>query len=243
MFFQQKEYNIKCEWGLEGLDALLDLSDVIIIIDILSFSTCVDIITSNKSPVFPYLYKDESALNFAKENNLILAEKRNKDKISLSPYSLINIPKNSKILLPSPNGSTLSFYTNKAKKKLSVICSCLRNFRACAELAQEIGKNITIIPAGEKWNNNTTRFAIEDFLGAGAIISEIKSNSLSPESFLALNSFNSVKNDIYQIIKKSASGKELIEKGFEEDVKIACELNASNNTPILYKDNDIFYYK
>ncbi|MFN8670583.1 MAG: 2-phosphosulfolactate phosphatase [Candidatus Sericytochromatia bacterium] len=243
MFFQQKEYTIKCEWGLEGLEALLDLSDVIIIVDILSFSTCVDIITSNKSYVFPYIYKDESALNFAKENNLILAEKRNKNKISLSPHSLINIPKNSKILLPSPNGSTLSFYTNKAKKNLSVICSCLRNFRACAELAQEIGKNITIIPAGEKWNNNNTRFSIEDFLGAGAVISEIKNSLLSPESLLALNSFNSVKNNIYQIIKESASGKELIEKGFEEDVKIACELNTSNNTPVLYKDNDIFYYK
>jgi hypothetical protein len=35
--FDQAEYNLKCEWGLEGLLALQATSDAVVIVDILSF--------------------------------------------------------------------------------------------------------------------------------------------------------------------------------------------------------------
>jgi len=39
--------------GQKGVEALSVISDVVIIIDILSFSTCVDIVTSNSASVIP----------------------------------------------------------------------------------------------------------------------------------------------------------------------------------------------
>ena len=42
MFYDQAEFDIRCEWGIEGLEKLAIISDVVIIVDVLSFSTCVD---------------------------------------------------------------------------------------------------------------------------------------------------------------------------------------------------------
>jgi 2-phosphosulfolactate phosphatase len=43
MFYDQTDYAIRFEWGVPGIDVLAACSDVVIIVDVLSFSTCVDI--------------------------------------------------------------------------------------------------------------------------------------------------------------------------------------------------------
>jgi 2-phosphosulfolactate phosphatase len=43
MIFDQQEFDIRCEWGEHGISVLAPISDVIIIIDVLSFSTSVDV--------------------------------------------------------------------------------------------------------------------------------------------------------------------------------------------------------
>ncbi|HEX2787023.1 MAG TPA: 2-phosphosulfolactate phosphatase [Ignavibacteria bacterium] len=229
----QSVYDIKLEWGLNGIETLAPFSDIIIIIDVLSFSTCVDIATSNGAIVFPYKYKDESAKEFAQLINAELASlRRNQNSFSLSPESLISISKGTKLVLPSPNGSTLSL----SAKKIPVVCGCLRNAKAIAEYAMTIGKKISLIPAGEQWqehkNDGAIRFAFEDFIGAGVIISYLK-GTLSPESKSALSVFQSFSSNIFEEIKNCISGRELVEKGFEKDVELACELNVSSNVPVL----------
>jgi 2-phosphosulfolactate phosphatase len=47
MYFDQQSYDIRCDWGLAGLTHLSPSSDAIVIIDVLSFSTCVDIAVAN----------------------------------------------------------------------------------------------------------------------------------------------------------------------------------------------------
>ncbi len=238
MIYNQKDFNIRTEWSTNGIEQLADISDVIIIIDILSFSTSVDIATNNGAFVFPYAYKDESALEYAKYKNALLASMKRKDgEYSLSPNSLINIPKKTKIVLPSPNGSTLSLRT----KKCVTLCGCLRNAKVVAEYAMIIGNNIAIIPAGEKWDDGNTRYSFEDLLGAGAIINYLK-GSLSPESLVAKYLFENIKNNILENVRKCISGKELIDRGFSNDVNLACELNISNCVPLLkgqYYENTI----
>ena len=46
-YFKQHEFAICCEWGISGIAALLPASDVIIIVDVLSFSICVDVALNN----------------------------------------------------------------------------------------------------------------------------------------------------------------------------------------------------
>src|SRR5688500_16261606 len=93
MIYNQQEFDIRLEWGVKGVEELAPISDVIIIVDILSFSTCVDIATNNGAIIYPYRWKDETAIDYAISLRAELADFERKfiDGYSLSPTSLINI--------------------------------------------------------------------------------------------------------------------------------------------------------
>src|SRR4051812_22666938 len=117
MIYDQSEYDIACEWGAEGVSILAPVCDVIIVIDVLSFSTAVEIATNQNAVVFPYVWKDETVYEFAETVNAQVADRTNKNGFSLSPTSLQNLPENSRLVLPSTNGSTISFL---AKNKIVI---------------------------------------------------------------------------------------------------------------------------
>lgn len=230
MIFDQSEYDIRCEWGIKGIEMLSPVSDVTIIVDILSFSTSVDIAVNNGATVIPYLSDSKKAFDFSLSVNAILAERDRKvpGKFSLSPSSLINIPRHTRLVLPSPNGSSLSLSAVNS----TTLCGCIRNAKAVAEFAMLKGKRISVIPAGEKWPDGSLRPAFEDIAGAGAIISYLK-GELSPESKASAAVYQDIKNELLIHIKNCSSGKELIERGFETDIDLACVLNVSNSVPGL----------
>ena len=231
MYFDQQDYRIRCEWGLSGIEALKPRSDVIVIVDVLSFSTCVEIATHNGAEILPYRFRDDSVIEFAASKNAIVAQRnRSRDTYSLSPQSLTNIPRGTRLVLPSPNGSTL---TLAAVGKIA-IAGCLRNAKAVAEYASQF-ESIAVIPCGERWEGGSIRFALEDLLGAGAIIREL-AGAKSPEAIAAEATFNHFQNDLERTILGCASGRELVERGYEEDVRIACELNVSGTVPVFEGD-------
>ena len=51
-----KTFNLElhCEWGLDGLVALAPFCQVLIIVDVLSFCTCVDIAVSRGALILPF---------------------------------------------------------------------------------------------------------------------------------------------------------------------------------------------
>ena len=230
MTFDQSEFDVRCEWGEPGVSQLAPISDVVIIVDVLSFSTCVDIATSRKARVFPYRWKDESARAFAAALGATLADsRRNSPGFTLSPHSLLNLPAGARLVLPSPNGSSLTLATGTTP----TLTGCLRNYQAVASVAQHVGKRIAVIPAGERWIGDATlRPAFEDWLGAGAIISQL-AGSLSPEARAAGAAFRDARAEIVGLLRQCSSGKELIERGFEQDVALAGELNVSECVPIF----------
>ena len=228
MTFTQSQFDIRCEWGQNGVKQLVPISDVVIIIDILSFSTCIDIAASRGATVFPYQWKDDSASRFAKSMNAQLAQKRGGNGYSLSPASLTQISRDTLLVLPSPNGSSLSLATGTTP----TLAGCLRNCRAVALAAMGYGSKIAVIPAGERWEDGSLRPAFEDLVGAGAIISHL-TGSLSPEAQAAASMFQSAKPNLKTLLKQCGSGKELIERGFERDVDLAAELDVSECVPVL----------
>jgi len=145
MFFDQHGFAIRCEWGNAGVTQLLLESDAIVIVDVLSFSTCVDIAVSNEAKVYPYRFQDESAVAYAQSVDAILANHQREfaTGFSLAPSSLVNIPKGSRLVLPSPNGATLSLAT----QQIPTFAGCLRNAKSVAQAIQNWGPRLSIIPA------------------------------------------------------------------------------------------------
>lgn len=230
MIYNQHEYDIKLEWGLKGVEELSPVSDVIIIIDVLSFSTCVDVVVNNEGSVFPYRWKDSTAVDFAKSKDAVLADPKRQysNAYSLSPTSLLSVRKGEKIVLPSPNGSTLSLATGGK----TTLCGCLRNAKAVADYAITAGKKIALIPAGEQWTDKSLRPCFEDLLAAGAIASYLQ-GTLSPESETALSVYKDYRERLTEGLLKCSSGKELTERGFTNDVLLAGELNVSQKVAVL----------
>ncbi len=231
---KQQQFDVRLEWGINGLRELLAGSDVIIIIDILSFSTAVDIATAKGAKVFPYRYKDETAKTYAIQKGAVLAGPRTLEHgLSLSPTSLIKIEAATSLVLPSPNGATLSLET----AAIPTLCACLRNAKAVAQYAKSIGDKVTVIAAGEKWPDGSLRVAFEDLIGAGAVIDQLKDElTLSVESRYAAAVFDAMKTNLDEVLMNCGSGQELIDRGFKSDVLLASDLNSSDNVPLLKGD-------
>jgi 2-phosphosulfolactate phosphatase len=229
VYYEQTEYEIKCEWGQEGIMRLAPGSDVVVIVDTLSFSTCVDIAVSRGAIVYPYKWADMSSAEFASRvSGVVAGPTRSADGYMLSPRSLLNIPAGTKLVLPSPNGSTLTLST-EGKPTLA---GCLRNARAVASAVQQYGARVLVVPAGERWPDQALRPCIEDLIAAGAIIAYMRGTK-SPEALVAQAAFMSVADDLGAVLRSCSSGRELIERGFAEDVDLAGQLNVSDCAPLL----------
>src|SRR4029079_19796403 len=89
-----------------------------------------------------------------------------------------------------------------------------------------------VVPTGEQWPDGSLRPSIEDWLGAGAILSHL-AGSTSPEAELPREAFLRPQATRATLIKSCASGRELIEQGWAEDVLLATELESSMCAPVL----------
>ncbi|MBA3027857.1 MAG: hypothetical protein FP816_03465 [Desulfobacteraceae bacterium] len=229
MTYDQSEFDIRCEWGEMAVEVLAPVSDAVIIVDIMSFSTAVTIAVARGAVVFPYRWKDNSRVEYAKTKGAVLAGPRGKAQYSLSPLSLMALPIGARIVLPSPNGSTLSLSTGE----IPTFAGCLRNAKTVARAAQARGPRISVIACGERWHDDQSlRPAYEDLLGAGAIISFLEGRR-SPEADGALAVYEKSKSDIFHMLTWCSSGRELIEMGFGEDIQSIAALNCEDVAPIL----------
>lgn len=223
---------VHCEWGLSGVEVLRDHAAVMVIVDVLSFSTAVDVAVHRHARIHPFPYGDEDASRAEAERLgvRLAASRKAGGQLSLSPASLPKLNPGERLLLPSPNGSRLSLACGRA----SVLAGCLRNAKAVAAkaLALAEGGRIAVIPAGERWPDGSLRPAIEDLLGAGAIIAALGVAG-DPEAQVARDAFLSAEPHLAQTLRGCRSGLELIEREHAMDVEIALELNVSHCAPML----------
>jgi len=226
--FDQAEFEVRWEWGLRGLEELAPISDVVVIVDVLSFSTALDIATERGGIVFPYPLKGESAATYATSLSASLASDKRGNDSSLSPASLRGLPAGYRLVLPSPYGAALAFSANHP----DVLAACLRNAEASAQMAAQLGSTFAVIPAGEAWATGELRPSFEDWVGGGAVIASLPGRR-SPEASLAAVSFEQLRHRLPDLLRQTSSGKELIENGFSLDVDLASQLDISRNVPRL----------
>ena len=228
MYYDQSEYDIRCEWGLNGVTNLAPVCDVVVIVDVLSFSTCVDVAVERGAVVYPYRWHDGQAEEFARSVGALVAGSRRGEGYGLSSASLMLIEAGTKLVLPSPNGSTLSLATGDKP----TFAGCIRNAEAVAHAAGQAGRRILVVPAGELWPDGSLRFAIEDWIGAGAIMAGLE-GVRSPEVEMAVSAYEAARGQLLAVLEQCSSGRELIDRGFREDVRLASLPNCSKVAPVL----------
>ena len=232
MLFEQAEYALRCEWGLQGLLRLAPVSDAVVVVDVLSFSTVVDIVVARGGSVLPYRWKDETAARYGAEKRAQVANsRRSTEAYSLSPASVLGIASGTALVLPSPNGSTICLSAGN----VPAFTACLRNAPEVAAHLTKFGSRVAVIPAGERWDDDSLRPCVEDWIGAGAVLSSLP-GTRSPEAELAVAAFERSRGDLPGVLLRCGSGKELVEKGFECDVELASEYAVSSAVPMLAGD-------
>jgi len=95
-----------------------------------------------------------------------------------------------------------------------------------------LGGPFAILPAGERWKDGTLRPAFGDLVGAGAIAARLQGTP-SPEAAAAIAVFHSVSGRLSDMLTSCASGRELVERGFSDDVRLAADLDADSAAPEL----------
>lgn len=242
--YGQGDFDVRLDWGPVG--ATKTRADISVVVDVLSFSTSVTVAVERGMRVFPFRWKGEEAQAFAAQNNAVLAVGRLEatrsgpvPAPSLSPAALLVRETIPRLVLPSPNGSTIAEALRDTGTTVAV--GCLRNAGAVAEWlapAVEARCSVAVVAAGERWSDDDSlRPALEDHLGAGAILSRLVGlgygDRLSPEAWAAVDLFDAGVEHLRERMHHCVGGRELISNGFGADVDVAADIDASSVVPVL----------
>lgn len=246
--YEQHGHDLRLEWGGDGVRALGEDCAVLVVVDVLVFTTSVDIVLGRGGRVLPLPWRDERGQRLAREAGATLVPSGltgletahlGADRSagwSLRPSSLVDVPAGTFLGIASPNGATLC--AAAARTGATVLAGCLRNATAVAAAAHTIaaGRPIGVVAAGERWRDTEDkrlRPSIEDWLGAGAVAAAIPAAAPSPEAELARMSFRAAGERLAGLVSGSVSGRELIEAGLPGDVTLAADVDSSDAVPLL----------
>ena len=206
--FDQSRYQVRLELGDDGL-ARLAASDVVVVVDVLRFSSTVTTRVAAGGAV---------PLDAAAHAVSLTRAATSRAAAALDPAPI-------------------------------VLLGCLRNASAVAEaIADEQRRrgartSIALIAGGElvpadagAAARTARRFAVEDLLGAGAIVDALGVRGIdhtSPEAAAAGEAFRGLRAATRHLLAASGSGQELAERGAHDEVRAAAELDASTAVPVL----------
>lgn len=200
--FDQSTYQVRLEWGVDGL-ARLDPADVVVVVDVLRFS---------------------STVIQALEDGVETAMDASAHAISL-------------------NGAAVA--EAAAATGATVLLAGLRNPAAVADAVMAIQHaraartSIAVIAAGELTSREagaSLRFAVEDHLGAGAVVDALGALGIdhtAPEAAAAAESFRALRGAVRHLLTASGSGQELLERGARDEVLAASAVDAASVVPVL----------
>jgi 2-phosphosulfolactate phosphatase len=248
--------DVHVEWGEVATLEAARRQHCIAIVDVLSFSTTVSMALDRGAEVLALSGDDIEALGgraaiAARFGAEVVAKDRGSKtaKFTLSPASLTRVSAGDRLILTSLNGALA---VSRAKGAAALVVACLRNRRAAGDFlagvlrAQPAG-GVTIVACGEHWSSVAdapgVRPSLEDWIGAGALAARLAElgASLSPEAKAAAAAFGAaVREGLDAWLRECVSGRELVAKGFPDDVDFAAALDVSEVVPLHDADDGFF---
>jgi 2-phosphosulfolactate phosphatase len=101
-----------------------------------------------------------------------------------------------------------------------------------AAAARELGRPVGVVAAGERRPDGSLRPALEDLVGAGAVLHALGGRP-SPEARAAVAAFLAAAADLPATLAGCASGRELAARGQAADLRLAAEHDVSRVVPRL----------
>ena len=241
--FSQDPYPCRLAWGRRGAVEAAGRDDILVIVDTLSFSTTVVAAVARGGIVYPCAWEDDPAALAGRVGAEVAVPRPDvpaKGRFSLSPQTYAKLDPGTKVVIASPNGATCARLADKVGH---LFVGALVNADAVAAVVSAVmgstEKAVTVVACGERWQvpseDGKLRMAIEDYLGAGAILACLACDK-SPEARVCEGAFSQTRADLGDILWDCGSGRELRAMGFGEDVEHAARLNAFNAVPLMRGD-------
>jgi 2-phosphosulfolactate phosphatase len=168
---EQPGFDARLEWAAEGALLLARACPVLVVVDVLRFTTAVEVAVAHGARVVPHRWPGRGTS-------------------SLSPVSLLGVPP---------------------------------------------GTRLGVVAAGERRPDGSLRPAVEDLVGAGAILHALGGRP-SPEARAAVAAFLDAAADLPATLAGCVSGRELAARGHAADLRLAAERDVGRVVPVLSGD-------
>ena len=207
---------------------------IIVVIDILRASSTIVTLFSKEATSITPIETLDKCKEYKNKGYVIMAERMG-EKVKGFDYG--NSPskilkkdfKNKKIAIATSNGTKTILKTRKSK--MTLIGSFL-NLKSIVNYLDKQNDDILLVCSG--WQGSIN---LEDTLCAGAIISSISNYTCESDStIIAKNLYESNKDDIFNIMKKSSHAKRLSSNDNLIDIKFCSQIDKYDLIP--YLDND-----
>ena len=208
-----------------------------VVIDVLRASTCIiNAVSNGCDGVIPTVSVEEAmdiSRAYARDDYLLCGERKNE---KIDGFDLGNSPleysedrvRGKKLIMTTTNGTRA---IRTVKTAPTVIIGAFWNMTACSELAVSLGRDILIVCAGQNG-----RFAVEDAICAGGFVRRLSSLANIDEtdgSRTAYLLYSAFQERMEEALSQSAHGRNLINTGFGEDVKVSAKIDRVEVVPVF----------
>jgi 2-phosphosulfolactate phosphatase len=210
---------------------------IVVVIDVLrATSVMIHALSQGALEIIP-VGTVEEAFQMAKvfpRGSILLGGERESKKIQ--GFDLGNSPR--EYIVESARGRKLILTTTNGTKAFHLVSSgreilagSFFNIGAVAQRCLELGRDLLIFPSGDEGN-----FSLEDTLCGGMLIDlmtrgDKKSTSLTDASHCARILYQRFENKLLEAFRLSRHGKELINRGFEDDLVYCAQIDMTDIVP------------
>jgi Phosphosulfolactate phosphohydrolase and related enzymes len=210
--------------------------DLVIVIDLVRATTCIiTAIANGARSITPVCTLKQAKYLRSEHPAYVLAGERNGVKpsgfdLDNSPLTLTRENVDGKNLIMSTTNGTNALVQSEGADW--IIVGAFVNASATAKASLEIAcKNkigVSFVLAGQK-----NRFALEDFICAGGIITRFPEDAveLSDKALSAMLAFEGAEHDLPASIRRSGHAQELIKIGLGRDIEFACQIDLYRIVP------------
>jgi len=211
----------------------------VVVIDVLrATSVIVHAMSQGAKEIFPVKTVEEAfqkAKTFPRDMTLLGGERESQ---KIEGFDLGNSPREyiagkvrgKRLIMTSTNG-TKAFHS--VTSAAEILVGSFFNISATAERGLKPGRDLLIFPSGDEEN-----FSLEDTVCGGMLIDRIikigrRSITLTDASHSAYILYERFKANLVEAFRLSRHGKELIDRGHEEDLPYCAQIDMTNIVPVF----------